>query len=370
MFTLKSFSSNGTEGAKKDIDNIEDVPVYTMKKDIEKGKNSPPPQETIVNKPANYASVSDQSAKSSPFFGSREPMKAPEKNAPAAPVHLWGARPSPSPVNSASLFPNPNQRMGIPKETIRFKEESKTSWGKIIFIAFSLFLLLSIGLGGYYFWVTHSEGFPQIPWLSSKNFPGEKMPSFSATNPNYFNIDVEKASKEQIRDQINMYSKEMLANGITSSVEFVVSDLNNSPIDFFTFSQKMGISFSEEVMSNLDRDFSLFIYNDTGKPRLGLVISTPEGEKLRKALVQEEVNLPQDLEGIFSTPYSLEAKPFKNSSYSGIGIRYLNITSPEELSIDYTVTGNQLLIGTTKMTLRSMIDYLSGSTQAPSDDTN
>ncbi len=370
MFTLKSSLANSPEGIEKDVDNIENIPVYTMKKDIEKAKNPQILPGGTINRPLNSPRILNGSQESSPFFGSqyREQARSAEKASPADTFRFSGARDVPAPINSTKSFPG--QKTVLQREDLRLKEtlgEPRTAWRKIIFIAFSLFLFLSIGLGGYYFWVTQSESFPQIslPGFLSKDAPTEKIPSFSASNANYLNIDIKKTDKDQIRALVNKYAKEMAGDGITSAVEFIVSDSKNNPIDFSVFGEKMGLSLSQEITSKLDRNFSLFIYNDSNKPRLGLVIAAQEGEELRKALVQEEANLPRELQGIFLAEYSLEAKTFKNSSYSGIGVRYLNITSPEELSIDYTVSGNQFILGTTKMTLRSMIDYLSSSKQFP-----
>lgn len=364
MFTLKSSLINNPGGTGNDFDNIENAPVYTMKKDIERAKNPQVLPENTINRTLNTPKNINGSQGNSPFFGSQEPARPVEKSFPTADAsHFPGTKEAPIPVNSNRNFPG--QRAVPPRrEDLRLKEmpgEIKTSWGKIIFTAFSIFILLSIGLGGYYFWVTQS-GFPS---LFPKDTPAERMPSFSTRNPNYLIINTEKTDKDQIKALINEYAKKMIDDGVTSSVEFIVSDIKNSPVDFSVFEEKMGLSLPPEITSELDKNFSLFIYNDSGKPRLGLVVATQEGERLRKALMQEEPNLPRELQSIFLAGYSLEAKIFKNSSYNGIGIRYLNITSPEELSIDYTVSGNQLILGTSKMTFRSIIDYLNSSEKSP-----
>lgn len=369
MFTLKSSLANNPEEIGRDFDNIENIPVHTMKKDIEKAKNPQTLPESTTDRPINGPGIPSRSQGSSPFFSPREQAKTAEKAVPINTFRFPGVRNIPTPINPARNFPS--QGTATQRESSWSGEaprEPKTAWGKIIFIALSLFLFLSIGLGGYYFWVTQSGSLPQIslPGLFSKEDAStEKIPSFSTSKPNYLNIEIEKTDRDQIKALASKYAKKMADDVITSPVEFIVSDLNNNPVDFSVFKEKIGLSLTPEIMSELDKNFSLFIYNDSGKPRLGLVITTQEGEKLRKTLLQEEANLPRELQGIFLAEYSLEAKIFKNSSYNGIGVRYLNITSPEELSIDYTVSGNQFILGTTKTTLRSMIDYLSGSTQLP-----
>lgn len=354
MFTLKSSPVNNPEEIGKDINSIENIPVYTMKKDIEKAKNPQIPSENSPNRPTEGTTIPIRSQESSPFFGPQEQARPAGKAVPANTFRFPGVRNIPTPINPARNFPSQGtttqRESSWPGEA---PKEPRATWGKIILIAFSLFIFLSIGLGGYYFWVTQSE---------SPSPATEKIPSFSTSNPNYLNIDIEKTDKEQIKALVNKYAKKMSDDGIATPVEFIVSDPENNPVDFSVFEEKMGLSLTPEIMSALDKNFSLFIYNDSGKPRLGLVIATQEGEKLRKALLQEEANLPRELQGIFLAEYSLEEKIFKNSSYNGIGVRYLNLTSPEELSMDYTVSGNQFILGTTKMTLRSIIDYLSSST--------
>lgn len=360
MFTSKSSSIDNSAGSDKNTGVIEKAPIYTMRKDLEKAKN---PQILLKEEyeSSNSSRSFDKNKKSSPFFGSQQQVMPIEKTAPISPTRPLVTREVPVSVNSIGTFPG--QRSINQREALKFNETSgktRVAWKKIVLIALFLFILLSIGFGGYYFWITRSGDLSNISisGFLSKNTPSEKILPLSTKTPNYLNIDIEKTDKNELKTLADKYSKEMTGNGIVSPVEFIVSDLKNNPIDFSVFSKKIGLSLSQEIISKLDKNFSLFLYNDTDKPRLGLVITTEEGEKLRAALAQEEANLPEELQDIFLAPYSLEAKTFKTSSYNGIAIRYLNIVSPEEISIDYTVSGNQLIIGTTKMTLRSIIDYM------------
>lgn len=361
MFTSKPSS---TENSFDPNRNTSKGTIHTMKMDLT-GVTS----QALPERPTSV--IEDNiNQKSSPFFNNlpEQPVAAApiEKAAPvfSAPVsHTPIVRSEGMPVSINPTNSFPGQRSINQKETLRFttdSEKTTTAWKKIITTAFLLSLFLAIGFGGYYIWSNQLIDFSQIPLPSflSKNELSEKPLPLSAKTPNYFNIDIEKADKNELKKLVEKYSQEMIASNVTSPVEFRVSDLNNNPVTFATFSQKMGLSLSPQVVTALDKDFSLFIYNDIGKVRLGLALATSDGEKLRALLIQEEPQLPTELQNIFLAQYSITQGAFKTSAYKGIATRYINMTSSEELSIDYTLSSNQLIIGTSKMTLRSIIDYM------------
>ncbi len=159
---------------------------------------------------------------------------------------------------------------------------------------------------------------------------------------------------------IQSYAEKVSQSGITKSVEFVVVDKQNNPLSFQKFAQKMGLTLPSTILMQLKPEFSLFIYNDSGKVRLGLAIKIQNNRQIKKSFLNEEEKLPQDLQSLFlTTQYTLKKKSFfHNGQYKDINIRYNNIISPKVLSIDYAITQNNLVIGTTKETTRAILDLL------------
>ncbi len=265
------------------------------------------------------------------------------------------------------------------------------SANKILFAAIIAIIILIIGAGTYYFIATkkqpaqttqntasnqnqqqtsdQNQASPQ-PQNNTQDQSHNNAPTadsnsavYSATNPNYMNIDIANADGVAIKNTIDQYAHNVSASKATAPIEFSVVDLQNNPISFSTFAKKIGLDLSSAVMSDLGDDFSLYIYNDQSNTRLGLIVSAKNPTGLKTALLTEEKTLPSDLQALFlDSDYSINSgKVFASSAYDGADVRYENIVSPEDLSVDYTVFNNSLMIGTTEMTLRAMIDKISSA---------
>lgn len=242
-----------------------------------------------------------------------------------------------------------------------------------------IFILLIIGAGTYYFISTRQiapapapEVIPEKPAENIVIIPEiKKDPAFSVDKANYLILDIANLDKTQITEVFNKYAKSVKESEITMPVEFIIVDLQNNPVDFTTFATKTNLNLSANTLSNLAKNYSVFIFNDAGNLRMGLAIDFINKTKLTAALQKEEMTLAKDLTPIFlATDYKFSTEAFGKSEYKGLSIRYQNIVSPESLSIDYALTDKQLVFGTTKMTLRSIIDKLiPTTTTAVSEDT-
>jgi hypothetical protein len=232
-------------------------------------------------------------------------------------------------------------------------------------VSIIIFAVLSAAFGGYYFWTTRQqEASPQVPVNIPVDVPiAPSQPvvtSLSTDKPNYLNIDIAATDQAKIKETIANYAQKVLDLKATTPVEFIITDSQNNPIGFSAFANASGVALSNDIMTNLDDKFSLFIYSDAEKPHVGLSIISKDiaGTKLKSALTKSEKTIQNSLTPIFLTSdYTIKNAPFATSFYNGAEIRYSNITSPEELSTDYTIFQDKLLIGTTKMTLRSIIDH-------------
>lgn len=365
----------------KNIDDqdIEHLPVHTMLKDLEFINN---PSAAIANEeseqalakksvpPVNLTAVQ----KSSPFLNPApvaEKRSAPQETEP---THAWTNR---------------MDRADIPvKTTVRTDQESPSqkSSKKPFILVFSVLIIIVIAAGGYYFWSTRQQNTQDVV---IDNTPEEPTPepvpepipepepaiTFSTDKPNYLSIDSTQKNNTEIKGTLKNYTDKVSKSGATTPVEFIVTDTQNNPLLFSSFAGSLGLKLSPSVMTSLAETFSLFIYNDNAVTRLGLAIdlknqpdlkstNKPQSD-LKNMLALEEKNLATELSPIFIPEnYTLVPKTFASSTYNGQNIRYLNIISPEDLSVDYAIGHNKLLIGTTKMTIRAIIDKIATS---PSD---
>lgn len=341
MLENKTEKNNLNLDQEKDY-KTEDIQIFTMKKDLEntgssvdnRSKNVP---EITVSKsyaaPQNNQSMNEkiisEKQKSSPFLA--QPQEKAQNQLPQT---------TPAAVSTPG---------------------KKTNWQKLLLVSILIFLILACGTGGYYFWITNNQqqevAIPEItPSIT------EETVTFSIEKPNYLPLDIEGSDSAKIKEEIKKYIDKVSASGALTPVEFVVTDLKNNPVGFGKFAAAFGISFSPSLLSSLDTEskFSLFIYNDNDKTRLGLVIDSKDDYNLKNSIFQEEINLPTALAPIFMDVAFNEpqSKTFGSSSYANTEIRYINMISQDELTIDYAIYKNKLAIGTTKMTLYSTMDYI------------
>lgn len=332
---------------------LEDIPIHTMKNDLENANNP---------NYLNSGEIAFSEKQSQPIPVSRQ-QTSPFLNPSSAPIQE-------KPVATGASSQN--------KPTVSTQPASPSKIGKIITTAIIIFIVLLSGFGGYYFWITKYAAEEQAvvetqPEIEQTETPTqEEQPAetttpaiadFSTDKPNYLNLDTENPSAASVKDQVTSYAQKVAASQIATPVEFIVADKNNNPLTFSQFFSSFGINLPDSISSNLNDPFSLFIYNTTAGPRLGMSIGSKNDTSLKTGLLAEEKNFPKDIEPMFlgATYSTAPTDTFKDSSYSGSDIRFMNLTSTQELSIDYSVSKNKLIIGTTKMTLRSVIDYISAN---------
>lgn len=238
--------------------------------------------------------------------------------------------------------------------------------GKVIFSAFVIALILFLIAGGYYFWMNRDnygdivEKFDLISKISPE--PVETMPSFSETNPNNLSLDVDNSTKINLPSALREYVDKIAEQQIVTPVAFIIKDSTNAPVPFSVFAEKSGIVLGKEIMNQLGDDFTVFIYNDGQYTRLGLSVSATSEDRLKEILQKEEMRLIAGLQPLFmDVPPKEAGTKFGTGNFNGITVHYFTINAVEGMSLDYAVTGGQLVIGTSKMTLRAILDRSSSS---------
>jgi hypothetical protein len=273
---------------------------------------------------------------------------------------------SPSQASASTSSPNlTNQAVASSTEPIE-NLKKEPAWGKLLFSAILIFVILIFSAGGYYFWLTKkSEGqVSSQPENTQASQIATQNTSFSTDQPNFFAIDIDNMDKYQIKAALKKNADDVVNSNIQEAIEFNIINPKNESVKFEIFSDKVEMKLPASVLYNLNSDFKIFAYNDNQTPFLGLAIASKDSAKLSEVLVGEELNLASSLEFFyFTSGYDPESKTFAPDSYGGAEIRSLEINSNEKLSLNYSLYKNYLLIGTSKMTLRSMIDHLNKDTQ-------
>jgi hypothetical protein len=235
------------------------------------------------------------------------------------------------------------------------------------FSVLSVVLLIALTAAGFHFFNNKSDPpeeeiiipieEPTQPIVTpiEKPIPTPKPTfSFSETNPNYLRVENGALIGDKIKSTMGQVSQE----GYVPPIEFIMTDTQNKPITFKAFSELLSIKLSPLVLESLSDNFSLFVYNDLAGPKVGIAVESKNDTNLGKALAQEEAAMADEINPLFFNNNYNKAKLFNSSEYGGAKIRYQNIISPEMLSIDYSIYKNKFLIGTTKLTMRAIIDRL------------
>lgn len=367
--------------------------MRTMEDDI---LNVPLPTNTETLQPEPPVDVHSNPAQGAPFFAASETKATPpihsdspflDDASTAQPVDEGGrlASPSVAAYESApvAILNEPVPERQTPNSDLP-QPFYKKNWF-LIGVASGLTLLL-VG-GGLYWWMGRStedvvtEKMGEMPVVPTPPVVPPTVPidlptlpqteRFSLVQPNIFSLDTETATAEGLRTEILKLAAEVKEENPKSAIEFVVRDQNYNPLAFARFSYLLGIALPETLLATLDETFSLYIFIDAGRPRLGLYIAVKDPVTFQKELAKAEKTLPQAINPLFvdTTTAPKVNLAFRSGTYNTLPTRFANVDSEVGLSLDYATREKEWLIGTSMYTLRSIIDKVMMSdskTPAPS----
>ncbi len=236
-----------------------------------------------------------------------------------------------------------------------------------IVVAMLGIILVTLGWGGYYYWKKNYSLPDYIKDYDTKadkkQIENKKELEYSLTGPNYFLLDTETTNKESIRQELIKISQKINQTDYNNKlVKFIVTDKNNNPLAFSRFAYLFKLNLNNNLTNLLDEKFYFCFFNDNGKVHSGLIIKIKKDQKnnLNSMLFKDQNNLVKQLSPLFlNKKIDFNKKyVFKESSYKDLKIHYVNIDNQDGSSIDYTFTDKYFLLGTSKNTLRSIIDNL------------
>lgn len=356
--------------------------IRTMEKDLESPAVSfpqpankveiPRPSENHPAEPQTPPAPSPQTPVPAPVMDSSSPFSKTyfEKEGLAAP-----AAPLP-PKNAAANIPLGSPLQPLAEKTAIAPQKSVPAASrhplrKIIISFVSVVAVLLLMAGGYLYWKSRSSAQPAAaPAPTQQNVAPQPSPEpvqinplsakYSTQNPNYFTVDADTATPDSIHAALASTAAEIGQSGLTSPIEFVVTDSNNNPIAFHIFCALAKINLPPALLSALGDNFSLYFYSDAGTVRLGLAVDSKDKAVTALQMKAIESKAMTILSPILLTDVaSVQPSVFKDSTYNGFSIRYVNLDPNTPLSIDYTLNDKTLFIGTSKSTLRAILDKAS-----------
>lgn len=260
-----------------------------------------------------------------------------------------------------------------------------------IIIAIIIILILGIiGLGAYYFFLTQNSNNSnqqpvaqtpsveqpkqEIPQTTSTEIKTETellpspetkpevvLPKYSNEKPNYLVLDLTVLNAQQIKNEFIEISDEFKNIKTDYPYEFLVVDANNNPVSFPIFAMAAKLNLSEAVLNNLGNEFSVYFYNDQSNSRIGLNVNVTNKTNLAKEFTKQEKTLVNDASFLFlNNVIEVKNAPFADSTYNSYKIRFTNVNANKDLSLDYALTEKNLIVGTSKNTLRLILDKYTG----------
>ena len=133
-------------------------------------------------------------------------------------------------------------------------------------------------------------------------------------------------------------------------------------IDFISLAELLRgleIPISPYVFSELKNNYNLLIFSqETGK-RIGMIVETNNSENIGAQMRSWEPTMLNDFKNLYPVelPGQAASKDFLDDNYKNVIIRYKNLPY-STLTLNYTILGNFLIIGTSKELIYSAIDRI------------
>lgn len=220
------------------------------------------------------------------------------------------------------------------------------------FVTIGVFALALIGAGVFIYFKNKTSVEPEPnpiiktePQLSAPLISlEEKKILFLVSGKNLFQLLREEAKSEQ---KIQTFKR---IGALKSETEFLSLE---------EVMQSLEIPISPYVSSELKNSYNLLIFSqETGK-RIGIIIEINNPENLKTQMKTWESTLLDDFKNFYpiQAPGQAASKNFLDDNYKNVIIRYKNLPY-STLTLNYTILGNFLVIGTSKELMYSTIDRI------------
>lgn len=240
---------------------------------------------------------------------------------------------------------------------------------KLAIIAAIALLLVAV-LGGLYFWWQSSlngdmeVAAPDVqiesPKIPEANLKAESVAQakYSADQPNILSFDTETVTAEQIKSTLLQVGQSIKKDNLPGAVEFLVRDQKLNPLALARFAYLAKLNLPADLLGALDESFSLYVVIDDGRPRLVLLAYAKDESIFAAELKRSEKDLAQAIDSLFLdvTTAPKSNLTFRDGSYLERPVRFANVDASIGLSVDYAVRGRQWIIGTSKDSLRAVLD--------------
>ncbi|MFZ1626820.1 MAG: hypothetical protein WAT81_03405, partial [Candidatus Moraniibacteriota bacterium] len=244
-------------------------------------------------------------------------------------------------------------------------QDRKLRFAAVIAVLLTVVVLIA----GLYFWWSSSkeeekEGQPDVQ-VESPKIPETKprveplsQAKYFANQPNILSFDTETVTADQIKNTLLQVGQAIKKDNLPGAVEFLVRDQKLNPLAFSRFAYLAKLNIPAELLGTLDEAFSLYVVIDETRPRLVLLSYIKDQPAFTVELQRNEKNLAQAIDSLFLdvTTAPKGNLTFRDGTYLERPVRFTNVDASIGLSVDYAVRGRQWIIGTSRSSLRAVLD--------------
>jgi len=175
-------------------------------------------------------------------------------------------------------------------------------------------------------------------------------------------VDTSQSATE-IKSAVQKYAIEFAGSASGGNlIEVKIIDKNSGqPIGKKDFFSGLGAAVPDSMLMKLSEDYSVFVTKEGDSARMGLAFKTVTSSGLSDEMKNWEPTIAAELASLYLGQAPMPAvSTFSSSRYKNADIRYFNFSSPAGTSLDYSVISNFLIIGTSKDSMRAILDYMAG----------
>lgn len=243
---------------------------------------------------------------------------------------------------------------------------------KKLFFATSLLLLCAFAsFGGYSYWKTQSIPLPQeeIPVIvGTPTNSVQKKPTDPAPTDKKIakSLILNNSQGKTVLTELQKTAKDLLAypNNAVFEFFFVNEEKNYEILSEKDLLQQLAIAFPEKFSNliQMTNEGRVYFVKNGSDVRLVLSVPTLSRENASSLFLASEESLLRTVEPLYLSQTSLEnnLSRFSNQAYREYAIRYYNINTEKNYSLDYAFRRDTLYLATSKQSLRDALDFLDG----------
>ncbi len=278
----------------------------------------------------------------------------------AKPVALNIAQPTVGGASFEGMLPS---RPGLLHRLKTLLTGEKTKWIRLG----TVLVAVVLSLGGWYVWQRMTDK-PAIPGEIAndpirpnpeKSLPATTTPpKYQSDQPNVLSFNTETVTAEEIKSTLLQAGQGIKKDGLSDAVEFLIRDQKLNPLALSRFAYLAKLELPAGILEALDEPFSVYVYIDGDRPRAVLLAYIKNQETFSLELQKDEGLLPSALDPLYldMTTAPKRNLAFRDGMYLERPVRFTNVDASLGLSVDYAVRGKQWVIGTSKNSLRAVLD--------------